>query len=154
MPTDLDPTDRRILRVLQQDGKILNTELSERVGLSPSPVLRRVRLLEEQGVIERYVALLNPASVSLAMTIFVRITLERQDQATVEAFANEVRNLPQVMEAHLMAGTYDYLLKVAVSDLEDYRRVHMDHFAKMPGVRNVVTEIPLQNIKQTTELPI
>ncbi|WP_084799974.1 Lrp/AsnC family transcriptional regulator [Bradyrhizobium sp. Ai1a-2] len=154
MPIDIDAVDRKILRILQRDAKTLNTELASQVGLSPSPCLRRVRLLEEAGVVERYVALLNPSSVDLAMTIFVRITLERQDQATVEHFAAEVRKLPQVVEAHLMAGGYDYLLKVVVANLDEYRRVHMGHFAAVAGVRNVQTEIPLQQIKHSTELPI
>jgi DNA-binding Lrp family transcriptional regulator len=154
MPHKIDSIDRKILRVLQRDAKTMNTQLATQVGLSPSPCLRRVRLLEEAGIVDRYVALLNPSSVDLAMTIFVRVTLERQDVATVEHFAAEVRKLPQVVEAHLMAGGYDYLLKVVVADLDDYRRVHMGHFAAVAGVRYVQTEIPLQQIKHTTELPV
>lgn len=154
MPSQLDGVDRKILKLLQADARVPNTRLAEEVGLSPSPCLRRVKLLEEAGIISRYVALLNPGLIGLGMTIFVRVTLERQDQESVERFAAQMQNLPQVVEAHLMAGTYDYLLRVVVSDLEDYRHVHMGVLAGIPGVRNVVTEIPLQTMKQTTQLPV
>lgn len=117
MPNQLDGVDRKILKLLQADAKVPNTRLAEEVGLSPSPCLRRVKLLEEAGIISRYVALLNPGRIGLGMTIFVRVTLERQDQESVEGFAAEMQKLPQVVEAHLMAGTYDYLLRVVVSDL-------------------------------------
>lgn len=154
MPNNLDAIDRKILKILQRDAKIPNTKLAEEVGLSPSPCLRRVKLLEEAGVIARYAALLDPTRLGLGMIIFVRVTLDRQDQGSVERFAAEMQKLPQVVEAHLMAGTYDYLLRVVASDLEDYRHVHMGVLAGLPGVRNVVTEIPLQTMKQTTQLPV
>jgi Lrp/AsnC family transcriptional regulator, leucine-responsive regulatory protein len=154
MPTALDAIDRRILQALQRDARIQNTALADIAGLSPSPCLRRVRLLEENNVIERYVALLRPAAVGLHMTLFVRVTLERQDQASVENFAAEIQLVPQVLECHLMSGSYDFLLRVAVADLGDYRRFQQKHIASIKGVRNVETEIPLQRIKLTTELPV
>jgi Lrp/AsnC family leucine-responsive transcriptional regulator len=154
MPTIFDLIDRKILRALQRNAKIANTKLADIAGLSPSPCLRRVKILEEAGAIDRYVALLNPAALGLGMTIFVRIALEKQDQEAIENFAAAIRKLPQVVEAYLMAGEYDFLVRVVVSDLDDYRTVHMGHFATIRGVRNVVSEIPLQTIKQTTELPI
>ncbi|MFT4439069.1 Lrp/AsnC family transcriptional regulator [Caballeronia sp. 15715] len=154
MPTTLDAIDRRILQALQRDARIQNTDLADIAGLSPSPCLRRVRLLEETNVIERYVALLRPAAVGLHMTLFVRVTLERQGQASVENFAEEIQLVPQVLECHLMAGSYDFLLRVAVADLEDYRRLQQKYIASIKGVRNVQTEIPLQKIKLTTELPV
>ncbi len=154
MPDSLDAIDKKILKALQRDAKIPNTKLADMAGLSPSPCLRRVKLLEEAGVIDRYVALLSPPSLGLGMTIFVRITLESQDQDSIENFAAAIRKLPQVVDAYLMAGGYDFLLRVVVSDLDDYRSVHMGHLAGIRGVRNVVSEIPLQAIKQTTELPI
>ncbi|AIY39440.1 Transcriptional regulator BkdR of isoleucine and valine catabolism operon [Collimonas arenae] len=154
MSIKLDAIDKRILRALQSDSNRTNAELAQHVGLSATPCLRRVNLLEEQGVIDCYVALLNPAAVDLRFTAFVRITLERQDKATVEHFAKEMEKAPEVLECHLMAGSYDYLLRVAATDLDDYQRFQMETLTKIKGIRNVETEIPLRRIKQTTRLPI
>ncbi|AOI64195.1 AsnC family transcriptional regulator [Burkholderia territorii] len=150
----LDAIDRRILRALQRNSNQTNAQLAEEVGLSPTPCLRRVHLLEEQGVIDAYVALLNPAAVELRFTAFVRVTLERQDKTTVERFAREMEQAPEVLECHLMAGSYDYLLRVIAKDLDDYQRFQMETLTQIEGVRNVETEIPLKRIKQTVRLPI
>lgn len=150
----LDSIDKKILRALQTDSSQTNAELAEQVGLSSTPCSRRVHLLEQEGVIAGYVAVLNPAAVNLRFTAFVRITLERQDKSTVEHFAKEMEKAPEVLECHLMAGSYDYLLRVVASDLDDYQRFQMDTLTKIEGVRNVVTEIPLKNLKQTNRLPI
>lgn len=154
MSLKLDSIDKRILRALQRDSSQTNAELAQQVGLSATPCLRRVHLLEEQGVIEGYVALLNSAAVDLRFTAFVRVTLERQDKTTVEHFAREIENAPEVLECHLMAGSYDYLLRVIAKDLDDYQRFQMELLTKIDGVRNVQTEIPLKRIKQTTRLPV
>ena len=154
MEAKLDAIDKRILRSLQHDSNQTNAQLAEKVGLSATPCLRRVHLLEQHGVIDGYVALLNPAAVDLKFTAFVRVTLDRQDKATVEHFAREIENAPEVLECHLMAGSYDYLLRVIARDLDDYQRFQMETLTKIKGVRNVETEIPLKRIKQTTHLPI
>ncbi|AKM03029.1 MULTISPECIES: Lrp/AsnC family transcriptional regulator [Burkholderia cepacia complex] len=154
MPIKLDAIDRRILRALQQNSNQTNAELAQQAGLSATPCLRRVHLLEEQGVIDAYVALLNPAAVDLRFTAFVRVTLERQDKKTVERFAREMEQAPEVLECHLMAGSYDYLLRVIARDLDDYQRFQMETLTQIEGVRNVETEIPLKRIKQTVRLPI
>ncbi|MGU7843448.1 MULTISPECIES: Lrp/AsnC family transcriptional regulator [unclassified Burkholderia] len=154
MPIKLDAIDRRILRALQRNSNQTNAELAQQAGLSPTPCLRRVHLLEEQGVIDAYVALLNPAAVELRFTAFVRVTLERQDKTTVERFAREMEQAPEVLECHLMAGSYDYLLRVIAKDLDDYQRFQMETLTRIEGVRNVETEIPLKRIKQTVRLPI
>ncbi|UZE21872.1 Lrp/AsnC family transcriptional regulator [Pseudomonas sp. B21-056] len=151
---NLDAIDRRILRALQRDGRLQNLELARQVGLSPSPCLRRVRLLEEAGVIERYVALVNPLKVDAAITLFVRVWLTGQDEETVDRFTAAVRELPQVLECHLMAGDCDFLLRVVASDLDAYRQFQIKHLARIKGVQNLKTEIPMQKIKLTTELPI
>lgn len=151
---ELDAIDRKILRLLQENGRRQNTDLADQVGLSPSPCLRRVRLLEEAGAIDRYVALANPEAIGLNMTLFVRVTLERQSQKTIERFVSEVERIPNVLECYLVAGGYDFLLKVVVRDLDDFRRVHIDHLGQIEGIRNVETEIPLQVIKRTTVLPV
>lgn len=150
----LDSIDKRILRALQRDADRTNAELAQEVGLSATPCSRRVQLLEKQGVIAGYVALLNPAAVELRFMAFVRITLERQDKTTVERFAREMEAAPEVLECHLMAGSYDYLLRVVARDLDDYQRFQMETLTKIEGVRNVVTEIPLRSVKQTSRLPI
>ncbi|ALV58132.1 MULTISPECIES: Lrp/AsnC family transcriptional regulator [Burkholderia] len=154
MPIKLDAIDRRILRALQQNSNQTNADIAQQAGLSPTPCLRRVHLLEEQGVIDAYVALLNPAAVELRFTAFVRVTLERQDKTTVERFAREMEQAPEVLECHLMAGSYDYLLRVIAKDLDDYQRFQMETLTQIEGVRNVETEIPLKRIKQTVRLPI
>ncbi|AOJ20237.1 AsnC family transcriptional regulator [Burkholderia cenocepacia] len=150
----LDAIDRRILRALQQNSNQTNADIAQQAGLSPTPCLRRVHLLEEQGVIDAYVALLNPAAVELRFTAFVRVTLERQDKTTVERFAREMEHAPEVLECHLMAGSYDYLLRVIAKDLDDYQRFQMETLTQIEGVRNIETEIPLKRIKQTVRLPI
>ncbi|WP_175681647.1 Lrp/AsnC family transcriptional regulator [Burkholderia cenocepacia] len=154
MPIKLDAIDRRILRALQQNSNQTNADIAQQAGLSPTPCLRRVHLLEEQGVIDAYVALLNPAAVELGFTAFVRVTLERQDKTTVERFAREMEHAPEVLECHLMAGSYDYLLRVIAKDLDDYQRFQMETLTQIEGVRNIETEIPLKRIKQTVRLPI
>ncbi|WP_321887374.1 Lrp/AsnC family transcriptional regulator [Burkholderia cenocepacia] len=154
MPIKLDAIDRRILRALQQNSNQTNADIAQQAGLSPTPCLRRVHLLEEQGVIDAYVALLNPAAVELRFTAFVRVTLERQDKTTVERFAREMEHAPEVLECHLMAGSYDYLLRVIAKDLDDYQRFQMETLTQIEGVRNIETEIPLKRIKQTVRPPI
>ncbi|MEW9899309.1 Lrp/AsnC family transcriptional regulator [Chitinivorax sp. PXF-14] len=150
----LDAIDRRILRALQRDGRLQNVELAQQVGLSPSPCLRRVRLLEEAGVIERYVALLNAPKIGMGLTVFARVWLTGQDAETVDRFTDEIRLLPQVVECHLMAGDCDFLLRIVAADLDDYRQFQIQHLTRIKGVQNVKTEIPMQKIKLTSELPL
>ncbi len=154
MPSQLDSIDLAILRILQQEGRIQNIELADRVGLSPSPCLRRVRLLEEAGVIERYVALVDPAKVGMGLTVFARVWLTGQDEETVLPFVDAIRKLPQVIECHLMAGDCDFLLRVVAADLESYRKFQIQHLGRIKGVRNIKTDIPMQKIKQSWEVPV
>jgi Lrp/AsnC family transcriptional regulator, leucine-responsive regulatory protein len=151
---NLDEIDRSILRILQQDGRIQNVELAGKVGLSPSPCLRRVRILEEAGVIERYAAQLNAAKIGVGLTVFVRIWLKSQDASTVDHFTREVQRLPEVMECHLMAGDCDFLLRVVAPDLDTYRRLQIDHLTRIKGVQSLKTEIPIQQVKLTSALPV
>ena len=137
---ELDAIDRRILRALQRDGRLQNVDLAQEVGLSPSPCLRRVRRLEEAGVIERYAAMLDAAKIGFGMTIFARVWLTGQDQDTVSAFVTAIRALPQVAECYLMAGDCDFLIRVLVRDLDAYRRFQVEHLARIPGVRRIKTD--------------
>lgn len=150
----LDEIDRRILGALQHDGRMPNVELADKVGLSPSPCLRRVRLLEKAGVIERYVAMVNAAKVGKGLTVFARVWLKGQDSETVDHFTAAVKKLPQVVECHLMAGDCDFLLRIVAEDLDDYRQFQVDHLTRIKGVQSVKSEIPMQKIKHTTELPV
>lgn len=150
----MDEIDNRILRELQKDGRIPNNVLAEKVGLSPSPCLRRVKHLEESGVIERYVAIVNPVTLGLNLSIFVRIWLDSQGEETVEHFCREIKLLPDVVECHLMVGDCDFLLRVVAADLNAYRQFQIKHLARIKGVQSMKTELPMQTIKHTTELPI
>lgn len=150
----LDEIDRRILRELQRDGRLQNVELAKRVGLSPSPCLRRVRLLEEAGVIDRYVALLNPTQIGMGLTVFARVWLTGQDAATVDRFTKRVQQLPEVVECHLMAGDCDFLLRIVAPNLDAYRQFQIDHLTRIEGVQSVKTEVPMQRIKVSSELPL
>lgn len=154
VPIKLDDIDRRILTVLQRDGRISNVELAREVGLSPSPCLRRVRLLEEAGIIIRYAALLDAARVGMGLTVFVRVWLTGQDEETVERFVARVREAAQVVECHLMAGDCDFLLRVVAADLDSYRRFQAEQLARIEGVRSLKTDIPMQTIKQSPTLPL
>lgn len=151
MPITFDATDLAILRALQHDGRLQNLQLAETVGLSPSPCLRRVRRLEEDGVIERYVALLDPARIGFGMTMFARISLVAQDAETVEHFAEAMRRLPQVMECYIMAGECDALLRVVAADIDAYRRFQSTHLTRANGVQTVKTD---KKVKLSTELPL
>ncbi|OTG72315.1 AsnC family transcriptional regulator [Acinetobacter sp. ANC 4169] len=150
----MNQTDKRILQALQRNGKLQNNELVQIVGLSPSPCLRRVKQLEDDGIIEKYVALLNPQKMQLGLTVFARIWLKGQDEATVNQFIDAIMDIPEIVECQLMAGDCDFFLRIVVSDLEAYRKFQINHLNKISGIQNVKTEIPLQSVKQTTELPL
>jgi DNA-binding Lrp family transcriptional regulator len=154
MPVKLDAIDRRILAALQRNGRIQYGELAQIVGLSASPCLRRVRLLEEAGVIERYAALLNPSKVGMGLTVFARIWLTGQDAQTVDYFTSQIEKLPQVVECHLMAGECDFLLRVVAADLDAYRTFQAEHLTRIRGVQSVKTDIPMQKIKLSWEIPV
>jgi Lrp/AsnC family transcriptional regulator, leucine-responsive regulatory protein len=151
---DLDPTDRRILDVLQRDGRISNQDLSERVNLSPSACHRRVQRLEEERFIAGYVALLDPVTLGRTTTVFVEVTLTGQAEDILDAFEKAVARVPEVQECHLMAGAADYLLKVAAKDTEDFARIHRKALAGLPGVRGMQSSFVLRTVRQTTALPV
>jgi Lrp/AsnC family transcriptional regulator, leucine-responsive regulatory protein len=154
MPTKLDDIDRRILRALQRDGRLQNVELAKEVGLSPSPCLRRVKLLEEARIIDRYVAVLNATKVGLSLSMFARVWLTAQDAETIDHFMDAMKQLPQVMECYIMLGESDALLRVVVADLDDYRRFQAAHLTRKNGIQSVKTDVPSQIVKQTYTLPL
>src|SRR3569833_2408937 len=120
----LDRADVALLRELQRDGRATNVELAQRVGLSESSCLRRLRQLETSGAIERYAAILNQPAVGLPLNVFVTITLESQSEAALRAFEREIQAVPEVMECYLMTGSADYLLRLAARDVDDLERIH------------------------------
>ncbi len=151
---DIDSIDRRILEVLQKDGRITNANLAERVNLSPSACHRRVQQLEKAGFIKDYVALLDPKLMGRPSTVFVEITLSGQADEVLDAFEREVAKIPDVLECHLMAGTADYLLKVVAFDTEHFARIHRRYLAKLPGVAQLHSSFALKTVFKTTALPV
>lgn len=150
MALRLDPTNRAILNVLQEDGRISNAALAARVNLSPSACLRRVRRLEQDGVIDRYVAVLDPAVIGRGTDVFVEIRLESQAEEVLDAFEAVVAGAPEVMSCHLMAGTADYLVHVVVADVPDYERLHRTHLAKLPGVTTIHSSFAIRAVHSGT----
>ncbi len=151
---ELDTTDTAILMALQSDGRMTNIELAELVSLSPSACLRRVRRLEQGGVIDRYVALVNNEAVARPTSVFVEISLSSQREEDLDAFEEAIRSTPEVMECHLMAGNADYLVKVQCSDVADYERIHRQYLAVLPGVTHLRTSFALRTVLSTTALDI
>ena len=150
----LDRYDRAILQALQQDGRISNVQLAARVSLSESACLRRVRALEQDGLIERYVALLNQKKAGVGGTVFVHIALRREEQSELAAFEEAVQAIPEIMECYLMTGEFDYLLRVVVSDMADFERLHNEALTRLPGVARVNSSIAIRTVTKTTELPL
>jgi DNA-binding Lrp family transcriptional regulator len=154
MPPTLDAIDTKILEALQADARISNVDLAGKVGLSPSPCLRRVRALEEARVIRRYVTLLDATAVGLPVSVFVNVTLEKQVERALEVFEAAVRKRPEVMECYLMTGEADYLLRVVVADLTAYQRFLMDHLTRIPGVASIKSSFALTQVQYRTALPL
>lgn len=150
----LDAIDRAILRVLQVDGKLSNVELAERVHLSPSACLRRVKALEERGVIAQYVALVNPKAVGQAGTSFTIVNLEKLTPKAIAAFEQAVRDVPQVLDCFYVAGTNDYLLRFTYNDAADLERFHLEVLERLPGVVRSNSMLVLRTVKKTTALPV
>lgn len=155
MPTsDLDAIDLKILEQLQANGRMTNQDLADRVGLSPSPCLRRVRQLEEAGVIGSYVALVNPEKVGLSVTAFVRVRLDRQDDRHLAIFEEAVSQFPEVMECYLMTGEADYQLRVLVTSLGEFEDFLRYSLTRIEGVGQVTTSFALRPVVYKTALPV
>lgn len=150
----LDAIDTRILVELQRNGRLTITELAERVGLSPSPCLRRVKLLEERGAIAGYVAVVDQNVVGLEVNVFASIRLERQREEELERFSAAISQWPEVMECYLMTGTRDYLMRIVVGSLSDYERFIKDKLSRLEGVASIESSFALSRVKHTTVVPI
>jgi Lrp/AsnC family transcriptional regulator, leucine-responsive regulatory protein len=150
----MDTIDFRILERLQEDARSSNVELARAVNLSPSPCLARVRALERDGVIERYVTLLDAKKLGLTVSVLVQVTLEKQIEPALEAFEKAVRDRPEVMECYLMTGDADYLLRVLVADVPAFERFILDFLSRVPGVGNIKSSFALKQVKYQTALPL
>ncbi|MCU0813357.1 MAG: Lrp/AsnC family transcriptional regulator [Burkholderiaceae bacterium] len=150
----LDAIDRAILRELQADGRLTNVELAQRVHLSPSACLRRVKQLEDAGVVAGYVALLNPKAVGQHGTSFTIINLESMNTPLLEAFEQAVHAEPQVLDCYYVAGSNDYLIRFAYRDAEDLERFHTQVLMRLPGVARSNSMLVLRTVKKTTALPV
>ncbi len=150
----LDRIDRVILEVLQRDARITNAALAEKVSLSESACLRRVRALERSGLISGYGARIDQEKAGLPVNVFVSITLDRQDQPDLQAFEDAVRKIPEVMECYLMTGDFDYLLRVAVADTADFERMHSRELTRLPSVARVHSSLALRAVARQSVLPI
>lgn len=151
---DLDRVDRTILHEIQRNGRITNAQLAERISLSESACLRRVRALESSGILRGYVGLVDQSMVGYPDNVFITITLHSQQQRDLANFEDAVKALPEVMECYLMSGAADYLLRVIVADARDYERIHSQHLTRLPGVARVQSNFALRTVTKKTELPV
>jgi len=155
MPTEeIDDRDRAILRELMRDGRLTNAELAERMHLSASACLRRVRALEESGLIAGYAMLLDPAAAGLPGAAFISVTLDQQGRAALDRFEAQVQRHAEIIECYLLAGAADYLLRVAYRDAHDFERIHTEIITRLPGVSRVQSTMTLRTVKKTTALPL
>lgn len=150
----MDKIDRRILSCLQSDARITNVSLAESVNLSPAPCLRRVRDLEQNGVIRSYTTLLDPDKLGWGVSVFIEVRLEKQEMNSLQIFEGTINEFPEVMECYLMTGTSDYLLRVVAKDLKSLQTFISDKLAGIPGVANMRSSVALKQVKYKTALPI
>lgn len=150
----LDSIDRRILEFLQADGRMTVQELAARVGLSPSPCARRVRMLEAAGVISGYVAVIDQRKVGLPINVFASVKLERQREDELDRFSRAVSEWPEVADCYLMTGQRDYLMRIVVSDLGSYERFLKDKLTRLEGVASIESSFALGQVKRSHALPI
>lgn len=151
---ELDKIDLRILAALQADARLRNVELADQVGLSASPCLRRVKRLQDSGVIRGYATLVDPEAVGLPVSVFIQVTLEKQTEAALEVFERHMAEWPEVMECYLMTGDSDYLLRVVATDLSAYQEFLMQKLTRVDGVASIKSSFALRRIAYRTALPV
>ena len=150
----LDGIDRKLLSALQNEGRLPITELAEKVGLTTSPCLRRLKILEQAGVIRGYAAQVDQEKVGLPVSVFISIKLERQREEALERFESAIRDCPEVIECYLMTGSRDYLLRVVAQDLSAYERFLKDTLTRIDGVSSIESSFALDQVKHSGALPI
>lgn len=149
----MDSKDRQILSALQENGRLTNQELSERVNLSPSPCLRRVRLMEEAGIIRGYTALVDQKAWGMPVTVFIRIKLERHGDDVITAFEQAIQRMPEVMDCWLMTGHADYQLRVMAADLDAYETFVRGKLQRIPGIASIDTSFAYGEVKRSQVYP-
>ncbi|WP_043641073.1 winged helix-turn-helix transcriptional regulator [Chromobacterium haemolyticum] len=150
----LDKTDLKILRLLQKNGRISMTELSEKVGLSTTPCTERVRRMERDGIIEGYYARLNPHAMGAALLVFVEIKLEAKSGNIFDAFRREIMRIPEILECHLVSGEFDYLIKARIPDMSMYRKLLGDILLQLPSAKESKSYVVMEEVKETLLLPL
>lgn len=150
----LDDIDRSVLAELQADGRMTSAEVGVRVGLSPSSALRRIRRLEEDGIIDRYVMLVDPAAIGRSVSVFVEVSLDSQAEELLDEFEAAIAQTPEVMSCHLMAGDADYLVHVVCVDVADYERIHRQHLASLPHVARLRSSFAIRQVCQRTDFAV
>ncbi|NIB43275.1 winged helix-turn-helix transcriptional regulator [Pseudomaricurvus alkylphenolicus] len=150
----LNTLDKNIIRVLQKNGRTSFAELSRQVGLSATPCKERVKRLERDGVIKGYTALINPDYLDAGLVVFVQIRLSRSAQDTFEAFRDAAMALPEIQECYLVSGSFDYLLKARVADMGSYRKFYGETLLTLPGVHECTSYVVMEEVKDTTEIPV
>ena len=151
---EIDKIDRKILSILQGDGRIANVELAERIGLSPTSIGERLKRLQRDGFVEGYGARLNPHLLGLGLLVFVEVMLDKTTPDVFERFAEAVQSAPEVLECHMVAGGFDYLVKTRVADMAAYRHFLSDVLLSLPGVRETHTYAVMEEVKNTAALPL
>ncbi|EKS36503.1 MAG TPA: Lrp/AsnC family transcriptional regulator [Afipia sp.] len=152
--TELDAIDRKILAILQSDSRVTMQDLADRVGLSVSPCHRRVKLLEERGVISRYIAMVDQKSVGLPVSVFISIKLERQKEEDLNRFARAISKWDEVLECYLMTGNRDYLLRVVTADLPSYEAFLKTKLTRLDGIASIESSFALSQVKYSIALPV
>lgn len=150
----LDAYEKRILRLLQEDASLSNSEIAETVGLSASPCWRRIDRLEREGFIKRRVALIDRRKVGLNAQIFAQVKLNAHGRANLDEFAAAIRDLPEVLECYVLMGSVDFLLRIVATDIEAYEKLFFNRLSQLPGVQEVNSTVALSEIKATTALPL
>ncbi|PXA90988.1 AsnC family transcriptional regulator [Nostoc sp. 3335mG] len=151
---DLDPYERKILRELQCDASLTTAQLAERVGLSASPCWRRIDRLEREGIIRRRVALVDRRKVGLNAQIFAQVKLNAHGRANLDEFSEAIRGFPEVLDAYVLMGSMDFMLRIVAKDIDAYERFFFDQLSRLPGVQEINSTVALSEIKSTSELPI
>ena len=150
----MDETDRRLLRLLQRDGRMTNVDLAKRANMSQAATHERVRRLQQDGVIEGYTVKLNAAKLDRALLVFVEVTLDRTSSSAFDEFARAVTRSPEILECHMVAGGFDYLIKARVRDMHAYREFLGGTLVSLPGIRQTHTYTVMEEVKSTTDLPL
>ena len=154
MSITLDQIDKQIIRLLQENGRMPNAQLAKVVGLSPPSMLERVRKLEKNGVIKKYVALVDPKIVGKGMTAFVSVSLKLHQKDALESFMDEIQQIPEVLECHHISGESDYLMKVVIKDIGEYEKFLLERLTNFKAISKVRTSFALKSMKQETKIPV